>query len=673
MIRKGYKEVFFIFLIGGIYLLLSVIYPSLPGLNLDEVIRRNPGFSIAHRTIEPPYPYHFSLNLSHRREFPLMLKHYIGPVYAYRTALFASIFGCSGIAVRLENVLITFIALIFTFFIIKELTNPGIAALASFLLSVDNSFVFFSRIGMVSFYFFKVFLIYLIFLYTKYQRPVFLYLAGLWAGIGVWARADFIIIPISIACVFLTIERKILSSEKLKIGFSFVRGFVLGAFPFLIYNLFNPLSTFRPMFRALIDLEAYNRAPMDEKPIPPFTENLIVKFKNFTNLLNGGAFNHFVFDEELKGLPYLWILYLIGTVLALYIGATTKDKKLKKAITISAIFGGMILLQLIFIPQARSYHHFLQIYPLPQLFMAIPLYMLFCENKPRFHWKKFLASLGFIILIFSHVFHDIKTLSLLKKTGGRGDWSDAIYELFDYLQKNKDKNFVIMDWGMSSQLYYMSCGKAKIKELFWSDNISIPLLTSYLMNPNNVFVFHTERYQRRKNLKNIFMETAKGNCHIVKPIFTREGEPIFEIFACERGDDSGLKSYIDFSEEDEKQLFGTWYHVEKNYNTYFRWTGKKFGVYLDNSKDNNRLLIRGFCTVDKIKDRFLQINLFINGKFVFSHRFERDQEFILDIPIPEDVKKEKILKVEVELDKTFYAPPDVRELGVMIYSIGLTQ
>ena len=670
---EGYKHLIFIFLFCSLYLILGSLYPTLPGLYMDEVIRKNPGFNIVHRSIEPPYPYHFSFKQSNGREFPIMLKPYIGAVYAYRTAFFTSIFGCSATAERLENVFITFIALIFTFLIVKKMTNNSVAILTCLFLSVDNSFVFLSKVAFLPHYFFKVSLIYLLFLYTKYNRPLFLYLSGVWAGIGVWTRADFIIIPVSIVCVFFITAWKIPLLEKVKRASTFVKGFMLGALPFLLYNIFNPLSTFNPMFRALIALKKYNISPIDGKPLPPFTENLIVKLKNLTYLLNGGAFNHLVAYESPKGIPYLWSLYLLGTILSLFVGKIHKDEKIKNAVILSAIFGGATLLQIIIIPQARSYHHLVQIFPLPQLFIAIPIYIFFSENKPWFNWKKLLSVFVCAVVIGSHIFLDINTVSLLKKTGGRGNWSDAIYELFDYLHKNKEKNFIIMDWGISSQLYYMSCGKAKIKELFWNEKLEIPVLNSYLMNENNLFVFHSEKYQHRKNLKRVFFEATKGDFNLVKTIFNREGEKIFEIYS---GKKNWFivpeKNYIDFSEKKhEVQLFGEWHKLEGKEGGYYRWTGRKFGFYLDNSKGYDKLLIKGYSVVDKVKNGFLEMDVYINGRFVHKHRFERNDEFVLEIPLPPDIKKEKILKVEAELDKTFRSPPDVRELGIVINSIGL--
>jgi hypothetical protein len=121
----------------------------------------------------------------------------------------------------------------------------------------------------------------------------------------------------------------------------------------------------------------------------------------------------------------------------------------------------------------------------------------------------------------------------------------------------------------------------------------------------------------------------------------------------------------------DSQLFGEWYGVEGKKGAYYRWTGKRFGFYLDNSRGYNNLLIKGYSVVDKVVDGFLEMNLYINDKFIFRHRFEKNEEFSLSIPLPQEIKKEKILKVEGELDKTFRAPSDPRELGIMINSIGL--
>jgi len=72
-----------------------------------------------------------------------------------------------------------------------------------------------------------------------------------------------------------------------------------------------------------------------------------------------------------------------------------------------------------------------------------------------------------------------------------------------------------------------------------------------------------------------------------------------------------------------------------------------------------------------VVDGFIEMNLYINDKFVFRHRSEKNGEFLLSIPLPPDIKKEKILKVEGELDKTFRSPPDERKLGIVVNYIGI--
>jgi hypothetical protein len=129
------------------------------------------------------------------------------------------------------------------------------------------------------------------------------------------------------------------------------------------------------------------------------------------------------------------------------------------------------------------------------------------------------------------------------------------------------------------------------------------------------------------------------------------------------------ESFIDITSD--SQLFGEWYRVEGKEGAYYRWTGKKFGFYLDNSRGYNNLLIKGYSVVDKVVDGFIEMNLYINDKFVFRHRFEKNGEFLLSITLSPEIKKEKILKVDVELDKTFRAPPDIRDLGLLITHIEL--
>jgi hypothetical protein len=206
-----------------------------------------------------------------------------------------------------------------------------------------------------------------------------------------------------------------------------------------------------------------------------------------------------------------------------------------------------------------------------------------------------------------------------------------------------------------------------------ADNVAFYLVT----HGENDVIFDSPSLRYIKNYKELLSKYGIPYPYSITPVLkTPISSPIpapEEIF-------SGLKERASFLWKilryrhfikitSDSQLFGEWYGVEGKKGAYYRWTGKKFGFYLDNSRGYNNLLIKGYSVVDKVVDGFLEMNLYINDKFVFRHRFEKNGEFLLSIPLSPEIKKEKILKVEAELDKTFRAPPDIRDLGLLITHI----
>jgi hypothetical protein len=157
---------------------------------------------------------------------------------------------------------------------------------------------------------------------------------------------------------------------------------------------------------------------------------------------------------------------------------------------------------------------------------------------------------------------DYRYHQLLSATGGRGIWSDAIYDVTTYLQQScPTRRCLLGDWGMGTQALTLASGQLAIEEMFW------PYLNSeadnpehkhrqeqqllQLMQPNQpnqpnqpdpihppLFVFYTDRYVNFSRPKQLLYATAnKAGLEVtVERVFSqRDGTPVIEVISLQAG------------------------------------------------------------------------------------------------------------------------------------------
>ena len=78
-----------------------------------------------------------------------------------------------------------------------------------------------------------------------------------------------------------------------------------------------------------------------------------------------------------------------------------------------------------------------------------------------------LVTLG-LAIVSANLGLDYRYHRLLAETGGRGIWSDAIYDLTGYLQQRcPTQRCFIGDWGLGTQVLTLAGGQLAIEEMFW--------------------------------------------------------------------------------------------------------------------------------------------------------------------------------------------------------------
>jgi hypothetical protein len=119
-------------------------------------------------------------------------------------------------------------------------------------------------------------------------------------------------------------------------------------------------------------------------------------------------------------------------------------------------------------------------------------------------WRKLARAsvgCGIGLVMLTPIVVDVGYIKALEVQGGSGRWSDAIYRLDDYIRENPNKHFLLMDWGFSPQLLVLRRGKIHWEEAFvpvlesTAESEKIESLHPYLINPDDLFVFHVREFE----------------------------------------------------------------------------------------------------------------------------------------------------------------------------------
>jgi hypothetical protein len=111
------------------------------------------------------------------------------------------------------------------------------------------------------------------------------------------------------------------------------------------------------------------------------------------------------------------------------------------------------------------------------------------------------------------------------------------------------------------------------------------------------------------------------------------------------------------------QLDDGWYDIDRG----IRWMGRKAGVRLGGPRSpGSRLAVSGFCPAEQVRTQPLRVRFTVEdrpaGEILLRNGGEK---FQAEFPLPPGVHGKPSVNVSVEVERTFKAPPDVRELGIV--------
>lgn len=351
--------------------------------------------------------------------FPLSLRSYDDykpPLYMYLTVPSVALFGLETWAVRLPSALAGILAVLGTFFLVKELYNRNLALLAAMLLAISPWHIQFSRIAFeanigVTINIWAVWA----FLKGLQQRKMLIVSAFLF-GLGLYAyHSERIFVPLLILLLVWVFRRE-LFSEKRSVFFAVVVG-VLTVAP-LIAVFVNPTTITRLKgTSSLADqtgllAQSVRKLEEDQRNGNPlgviFDNRRIVWAKTLVD----GYLSHFSFrwlfitgDNPRHHAPDMGLLYLMELPFLLW-GLITVGKQGGKSATV--LFGWLLIAPIAASPTTELPHAIRTLVFLPvfQVFTAFGLISFYNYYKHYNNYKCYIFSFfTFCLFTFNFMYY----------------------------------------------------------------------------------------------------------------------------------------------------------------------------------------------------------------------------------------------------------------------------
>jgi len=517
-----------------LYLLISCWSLALPGLEYDEVLFANAALGHLDETFIT-----YELKWGTLR-LPLMLMNYVGALKAYIYFPLFELFPVSPVTTRLPAILIGAISLLAAYLALLRLTNRRVALWVGLLIATDPSFIFHTRIDFgptVLMMFLKTTSLLAFIKFCKTRQSSFLALGSFLIGLGVFDKANFLWYVVGLLFASLLVWHKQLPKYVTVHNFLVCSFFlILGSLPFLYYNIATGGGTFK-----------------DRILLP---EDLSVALKTRTALLietiNGSGLYKFANGLKpggcMEALTSFWPGTIAPWVIAGCMLFSLRRWRIKTRVAnpigmFFALLFTVIVVEIYLTRLPVGWHHFMMLWPFH--YMALGIFLLqsvpkefvpaerLATNRPI---SRNLPVALLICMIASNLVVDGIYLRSFSKEGGRGFFSDAIYQLAEHALERTDQRLLLMDWGFSNQLLLLSRGSIKKEELFWelrtADNEERKLtdLRERAIQPNNLFLFRSSPYTVFEKPRELF-EKMLGRYQLrsetVKVFFHRRGDPAF--------------------------------------------------------------------------------------------------------------------------------------------------
>ncbi len=459
-----------------VFLTICLRQLNLPGLYYDEALDLTPMLTWLHGGA-PELLRGIGVG-----RFPVMLIDYMGSLGGYATVPFLLVFGSGVTAARLQPIFFSALTIVLVHAQARRFFGPWVAGAAALLLALQPSFIWFTRQGISVTSIMSVFAwASLLFLYplqrsgeSAMRRAWRFGGAGMMLGLGLWAKLPFLWWLMMLgAMAVLALLRPgfaVRLRELLRNGLPFaLLGFIAGAAPLLYYNVVGLLREGQPYTLTMILGSLLRPTQQFGVDNLNFLTNLGTSWSNFKVFVDGSYFwyNGVTFSN-VYALPALEIAVAVGALLAPRRVEFRRWLAVLIALLVAVFMGS-------FTVSGQWATHFFIISGLPQLMMACAAVWVVdalasrlrgIDDRKRAALFAVLVPMLLVLPAWRDLWVSEQHHAQLAKTGGSGRFSDAVYELAEYLDVRGGPAPVALDWGIEKQIRVLTNDRVQPIEIF---------------------------------------------------------------------------------------------------------------------------------------------------------------------------------------------------------------
>ena len=454
---------------------------SVPGLYYDEAVFAGMAKDFVTGQVHGQHmPDHQVITLA-GRPFPLFVQTYLGALKSWMLIPAFQIFGSSVAALRGSNLFWQVIALLFLMLGARRWLGFGAAVITGALLTLDPTYFFVSTLDWgvaVPSFVCRCACFYFAIRWNQARKLRDAFLVGLFAGLGFFNKADFVVFLIAVTIAALFCYRRQLVAairgHSSSVALSCF-GFALGGGPMLLKI---------PRMLMLTISGPHPNAPGE----------FATKFKTMLSMYDGSHFYRLmnaggVFErmDTGPGSPRAMIgIAVLIACIVFGVLAYRRQIATTRAIVFLIVAALLITLGVFLMPDAVRIHHAVLVFPMPQLILAAVAAAAWKVSVPF----RTISVLLVGVVCLSGLRSIAATQELIRQTGGRGRWSESFDQFCRENRDRSDLTIVSLDWGFNEQLMFLTDGP-QLSEPFWEFNQTLPPLPP---DPSYIYLAHSPEY-----------------------------------------------------------------------------------------------------------------------------------------------------------------------------------
>ena len=430
-------------------------------------------------------------------------------------------FGSSVAVLRLTTLLWALLALLVFMLGTRRALGLRVALISGILLIVDPNYFFLGLLdwgASIGAFLCRFLAFWLALLWWQHRNLLYLFLASLFLGLGVFNKVDFLafISATSIAAVCLY-GRPIWTALRARLSIVTIvcLGFLLGAGA-MIFKIGR-----------IVSLTTAGQASTGSRELSEKLHTLVAMYDGsyFHRLMNIGGIFEKMYDQP-AGVHALLGLILALAIIAAAIFARERNLVQMIGFLLGSLF--LITVGVLILPGAVRIHHAILAFPFPQLIIAVTCVFLWDRESTKSIRRvtRTTTAAAILILIGSYLLAISKTETLLTETGGRGRWSNALDRFCGENKNRSDLVIASLDWGFNEQVAFLT-DAPKLVEPVWGfpQYKELPPLPR---QPQYIYLAHPAEYSLfRYDL--VYLEALRGGGENVEvsPYSNRQGQVMF--------------------------------------------------------------------------------------------------------------------------------------------------